>query len=1170
MIRYCPSPVPRQVWLATRLLALLLTISFLQVHARGAAQTISYTASNVPLEKVFTAIERQTGYAFFYDSKDISLSKPVTVNLRNATLSSALDQLLKGLPYQYSIKGKTIVLSVRETPAPRVEAAAVQQAFLPIQREITGTVTDNDGKPLASASVSVKGTARGVVTDESGRFRIAAGKNDILVATLVGYTPVEITVGDETVVTIALQPSAANLEQLVVVGYGTQRKANLTGAVSTVNMGKITDIPVANLSNALAGRAPGVNVTNTSGLAGASSSIRIRGSFGDPLYVIDGILKDKTAFDALDPNEIDQMSMLKDAATASIYGSRAGNGVVMVTTKKGSAQKPVFNLQSSYTIATPTQTLLANLTTATDELVYQNRVAEFNGTTLPNGQREFDYFKNRNYNVNDWVWRNPTTQKYMLSVNGGSERITYYSMLSYTGEKGSYTNLDYGKFNLRSNVTAKITDDIKLNLNVSAAQQNPNRFYWPFTGDDDYNVGDFYRVTFNWPKLYPFYLEADGTPANHVTPYPVQTPMGSWQAWNVIDQVIGDRYIKTRRRQLNTIATLDIRLSKLVPGLAAKLMANYEGNDYMRKWFLTYQTNYVFIPKDPGGNRFIPGAPDPNQTNTFTFSQNSPFLQYSLSNGWNYQIDGFLTYTRSFGRHAVDALMVWEQSQNRTINATAKGSSPISSIDQMFAYSNDAINRYGNGSETIGARQSWIGRINYNFDSRYIAEFSYRYDGNTLFPPGKRWGFFPSVSLGWRITQEPFFKNAGWMNELKLRASYGTTGNDLDVNNNKIAPFSYRYTYQNAGSYMFGNNLYTSIGPGATPNPDLTWARITNANIGIDFATLKNRLSGKLDVFVNKMTRILGARTVTLPDNYGQSLAPENYAARSFRGGELAVEWKDNAAGGKVSYSVFGNMGYAIDRWDILDQGPDYLPGGAQYFRSAIGHPGNRIFGYKSLGLIRTQQELDALTQKGFKQFGRTPYLGALLFEDIRGDGYKPGADGKVDANDVQLLSDNGAPRINFGFGFNVSWNGFSVDALFQGVSAYDRMISNLDGAGMRQWGGNFRTYYPIWSGDVWTPENPNGKYPRVVGQNWAEAGGAGSSFWIRNGAYLRLRNVNLAYNLPAKWLAHVKVMQAQLFVNATNLLTFSKMKEFQDPEQDNYDSYPVMKTVTMGINIRF
>ncbi|MEX6690527.1 TonB-dependent receptor [Danxiaibacter flavus] len=1133
--------------------------------------TVNFKGEKLP--DALKILEKSADISFSYSGDVLDKEKKVWYSAENKELREVFTALFKPLKIDFEVVDSYIVLTKNQTKTSAERLSNLQlQAVYKEERTIKGIVTDETNKPLSGVSVTLKNKPGGVFTDEAGKFEISADNGDVLLFSSVGYISYsESIVAQRSNLTIALKSSSAELGEVVVVGYGTQKKTNVTGAISTVTMSKLTDVPVSNLSNALAGRAPGVNVTNTSGLAGATSAIRIRGSFGDPLYVIDGILRDKTAFDALDPNEIDQMSILKDAATASIYGSRAGNGVIMVTTKSGTIGKPVFNFQASYTTGKPTQELLSNKTTATDELIYQNRVAEFNSATLPNGQAEFDYFKNRNYNVNDWIWRNPQTQKYMLSVNGGSDKITYYSMLSYTNDKGSYINLDYGKYNLRTNVTAKISDDIKLNLNVSAAQQNPDRFYWPFTGDDDYNVGDFYRVTFNWPKLYPFYLNADGSPANEITRYPVQTPMGSWQAWNVIDQVEGQRYIKTRRRQLNTIATLDIKLHKLIPGLAAKVMANYEANDYMRKWFLTYQTNYVFISADPDGNRFIPGPPDPNKTNIFTFSQNSPFMQYNMQNGWNYQIDGYLTYNRNFRKHSVDGLLVYEQAETGLTSATAKAQQPIAPIDQMFAYSNDATNRYGTGYEQNGARQSWIGRFNYSFDKRYIAEFSFRYDGNTLFPPKKRWGFFPSASVGWRISQESFFKNSvSWVDELKLRASYGTTGNDLDVNNNKIAPFSYRYTYQNTGSYIWGNNLYTGIGPGATPNPNLTWATITNANIGLDFATLQNRLSGKVDVFVNKMTNILGARTVTLPDNYGQTLAPENYAARSFRGGEFSAEWRDMIPGSKINYSVYGNIGYAIDRWDVLDQSPDYQPGGAQAFRNAVGQPANRIFGYKAKGIIRTQDQLDELLHSDFKQFGRTPYLGALLFEDVRGDAYKPGADGKVDANDVQLLSKNGSPRINFGMGFNVSWKGFSFDAHFQGVSAYDRMISNLDGPGMRQWGGNFRTYYPIWAGDVWTPENPNGKYPRVVGQNWAEAGGDGSSFWIRNGGYLRLRNLNIAYNLPAKWLSRIKVLQTQFFINGTNLLTFSKMKEFQDPEQDNYDSYPIMKTFTIGANIRF
>lgn len=1043
--------------------------------------------------------------------------------------------------------------------------------------EIKGRVIDEGNKPIPSAIVSVKQSANTAQTNTDGIFVLKNVRStDSIRIAYVGY--ITQTIAARENLNIILRESTGSLNDVLVVGYGTQRKGSITGAVSSIKMDKINDIPVSNLSNALAGRAPGITVTNSSGLAGASSSIRVRGSFGEPLYVINGILKTKAAFDALDPNEIDQMTILKDAASASVYGSQAGNGVIVITTKTGTAQKPEFSFQVSNTIASTTLTPLADLTTSIDELIYQNRVAQFqyeqqanktNPFIAPNGEAEFNYFKDKSYNTNDWIWRNPKSQKYLLSVNGGSDKVTYYNLLSYTKEQGSYKRLDFDKFNLRSDVTANISKAISLNLNVAAAQQTNERFYWPFDSADDYNVGDFYRVTFNWTKLYPFYLEKDGTPANRITEYPVQTPMGSWQAWNVIDQVVGDRYIQTKRRQFNPILSVNIKLDQFVKGLSAKFVGNYEATDFLRKFYLTYQQNYVFIPADATKNRFVPAPPDPAKMNTFTFSASQPNLQYQMENGWRYQVDGFLNYDRSFGKHKVTALAVYEQAQEKNYGNMAIGYAPITNTDQMFAYSNSAGNRYGTAYETLGANASVIGKAGYNYDDRYIADFSFRYDGNPNFAPSVRWGFFPSVSLAWRISQEAFSKKyLNWIDDLKLRASYGTTGNPVDVNNNQIAPFTYEQTFYNSGAYIFGNTLQQGIAPGVVPNPNITWATVHNANIGLDFAFLKSRLSGSVDVFKNKMKNILGSRQIIVPASFGSAIAPENYAARTFYGADISLQWQDRA--GEFSYSFYGNLGYAKDRWDILDQSADYLPGGVNEWRSIIGQPANRLIGLKATGMVRTQDQLNDLKAKGFTQFGRSPYLGAIIYEDIRGDSFKPGADGKVDANDQQLLSNNGKPRINFGLGFKVTWKGIAVDALFQGVGAYDRMISNLEGGGIRQWGGNFRTYYPIWASDVWTPENPNAKYPRVVGENWQESGTGASSFWMRNGAYLRLRNINVAYNLPQKWISKIGLSGTQLFFNGTNLLTFSAMKEFHDPEQEYYDSYPIMKTFTLGLNVKF
>ena len=1159
-----------------RIMKVTLILCFLAIQLSAASVYSQYVSLNLSMKNttvgaVINSIKSQTGYEFSYDADLLDkVIGTVSVDMKNEQIETILNKIFGGTDINFRVLNNRIFL--KEEPGKLKNLSVVNQQQS--QKTVKGTVVDAANIPVIGANVFVKGTTHGTITDMDGNFTLTnVAENSTLVISYIGFLEKNVEVGNKTSFDIVLLEDSKKLEEVVIVGYGTQKKVNLTGSITAVNASELSGISTSNLSNTLAGRAPGVNITGNSGLMGASSNIRIRGGFGEPLFVIDGIVRDKDAFDALEVNEIDQLSFLKDAATASIYGSQAGNGVVLVTTKGGTQQKPMFNYQGSYTFMTPTQELFSDMFTATDELIYQNRVAQYQGLATPNGEKEFEYFKDKNYNVNDYIWQTPWNQKHSVSVSGGNEKVTYYALGSYIGEEGSYKNLENDKFNLRSNVTAKITDQIKMNFNLAANQQNQQRFYWPFSDDDEQTIGDLYRCTFNWPKTYPFYLNADGSPANNVTNYPVQTPMGSWQAWNVVDQVVGDRYIKTRKREVNAILSFDIDLGKFIPGLTTKLVGNYIGNDYMRKKYLTYQHNYVWAAANSDQNRFIPAAPDPNKMNTFTFSQNQEFLSYNVHSLWSEQLNWFLNYNHSFGKHDVSGTLVWEQQANGGEKVYAKGESPLTNYDQMFVYSTDAERRWGDAWEVTNGRLSWIGRFNYTYDQKYIAEFSFRYDGNTLFPKEKRWGFFPSFSGAWRISNESFMENtSNWLDNLKIRASYGTTGNDLNVNNKEIEPFSYMNVYQSGYSYIWGDNLNLGIEPGATPNPYLTWATSATYNVGFDFGVLNNRLSGSFDAFYKTEKDILGSRIVTIPDTYGQSLAPENYAERSWRGVEFNAMWRDKAFGGQLDYSIYGNVGFSKDQWDVLDQTALYSPGGNLEEFSAIGKPLNRLSGLKTLGIVRTQEQLDELLAKGFKQYGRDPYLGGLYFEDVRGDGYSLGPDGKIDGNDVQLLSDNAAPRINYGFGTNLSWKGFTMDIHFQGVGLYDRMISNLGEGmgGIRQYGGTVRPYYPIWTDDVWTPENPNAKYPRVIGKSWYESGTGAQSFWIRNGAYLRLKNLNVGYNLPKSWISFLNLESAQLFVNGTNLFVLSAMTEFHDPEQDCYDSYPLMKSFTFGVDIKF
>ena len=1128
---------------------------------------------------VIQSISEQTGYEFSYDeallNKKISR---VSVSLKNERIEKVLKEVFKNTGISYKIVHNRVFLkdnSVKQYVQPEPVVAMAQQQ----KKAISGVVIDDTGLPVIGANIILKGGAGvGTVTDADGKFTLdGIPDGATLLVSYIGYLDQTIQVtGDKSSFQITLHEDTQKLDEVVVVGYGVQKKVNMTGSISNVKAEELSVIPNTNLSNSLAGRAPGATITGNSGLMGASSEIRMRGGFGDPLFVIDGVIRDKEAFDNLEPYEIDQMSFLKDAASASIYGSAAGNGVVLVTTKGGvKNQKPVFNYQGSYAFSKSTQELFADRWTAIDDLDYQNAVARFQGTKEPNGEAEYAYFRdnNINYNVNDYIWQNPWNTKHSLSVTGGSEKVQYYVMGSFLAEEGSYVSLENKKFSLRSNLTMELSKYIKMNVNLDANQSNDKRFYWPFSDDDDQAVYDLYRCTFNAMKTTPFYSNLDGTPSATITDYPIYQDYGSWQGWNPVDQVVGDRYLKTRRRNMNGIVSFDFNLDFITKGLSTKIMGSYIGHDYSRKRFMTFQKNYKFQQADPEGNRFLPAPLNLNEYNTFNFSQNYENLDYRAKQLWTEQFNWFVNYATTFGKHDVGGMIVFEQAANGGEWVQAKGEQPLANIDQMFNYSKDAERRWGDAEEYTGGRLSWIGRFNYTFDQKYIAEFSFRYDGNTLFPDGHRWGFFPSVSAAWRISQEPFMeKTSDWLSNLKLRASYGTTGNDLDLSKDpidKITAFSYLQKYNTGGTYIFGSNLANTITAGATPNPTLTWATSTTYNGGLDFGFFNNRLSGTFDAFYRKEVDILGPRTVTLPNTYGQSLAPENYAERSWRGGELSLTWMDKAANGAIDYSAYVNLGFARDKWDVLDVSATYQEGGNLHALSPVGKADGILIGLIADHLLTDQAEVDALKAKGFKQYGRDPYLGGILYKDTRGDGYTEGPDGRIDGNDAyNLLSENGTPRINYGFGGNIKWKGITLDVHFQGVGKYDRFV----GGGFYQHGGAVRPYFPIWTSDkVYDPErNPNGVYPRIVGSGWYESGAGNTSYWMRNGAYLRLKNLNIGYDLPMGILRPLGISRAQVFANATNLFCISAVTEFLDPEQKYYDSYPLMKTFSFGLNFSF
>lgn len=1116
------------------------------VYSQSAA--ISIEMNNATVEEVLNEIEMNSEYHFLYNNQLIDVDRKVSVKADADNIESVLHDLFDGTNIVYKIVNKQIVLSPKESNSVAATTIVAQN------KVIKGNVVDKNGDPIIGANIRVKGTTVGTITDIDGNFVLEVGGNaELLEVSYIGYKTQDISLKGKKEFAIVLKEDSETLDEVVVVGYGVQKKVNLTGAVTSVKAETLDNMPTNNLSNALAGRAPGVNVTNSSGFAGASSDIRIRGSFGEPLYVINNIIKSKADFDALDPNEVENISFLKDAASASIYGSKAGNGVILVTTKSGNKdQKPMFQYKGSYSVSNTTRPLQDY--SATDELIWANRVQETLGRDPVYGPEIFEYFKDKSYNVNDYVWQNPSSWQHNLSVNGGTDRIQYFMLLGYQDQDGSYKNLKYQRYNFRSDVTANITKRFKVNFNLSGNQRNYNRFYWPYDDVENFSVPDFYRSTFNWTRLYPFYVDDQGNPTTDTNANPV-----AFGAWNPVDMVLGNRYQKQTKRTLDGQIRLSFDLDDYVKGLKTSVLAQYTAYDQNHKAFITHNSSYRFQHAS-AENPFIPGPVNPDDMVIHNLSSTYEQIQESAQLSSSYQFNWFINYDRKFGKHDVSGMLIYEQAGRNGKNISGRAEDLLtSSIDQIFNTSSDTERRYFNGNEFEDARQSIIGRFNYNFSEKYIAEFSFRYDGNYKFAPSERWGFFPSGSLAWRITEENFMKGIDWLNNLKLRGSYGSTGDDNHWNGDEIAPFLWRDYYQSGSGYIFGDNLSNGLAIGATPNPYMSWARLEVYNVGFDFGVLNNRLTGEFDYFYKNKNHILGSRIASVPGTFGASLAPENYAEQSWKGFELSLRWSDNI--GKLHYSVYSNIGYVKDKWIKWDEAE-----GLEEWRSKIGRPNDRIQGYICEGIIRTQEQLDALPE-GFTQFGRKPILGTLLYKDIRGANYSEGPDGIIDSNDITFLSDNGAPRLNYGFGFNIEWKGLAIDAHFQGVGAYDRMVSTMNGGGVFQLGE--KPYFQLWTEDVWTPENVDAEYPRVSGQWQEEYGAAGSSFWLRNGAYMRLKNLNIAYTLPGQWLSSLGIDRVQLFVNGTNLFCISGLKE-HDPEQKTLDSYPLMRTFTGGLSINF
>lgn len=997
-----------------------------------------------------------------------------------------------------------------------------------IQTKIQGTVSDSEGSPLPGVNILIQGTSRGTQSDFDGRYSLDAKKGDVLVFSYIGMKTVSFTVGDNNIIDLTMEVDANSLDEVVLVGYGSQSKATVTGSVTNMTTEKVAEISSSDLTSMLAGRLSGVTVTSATGTPGVASNltIRSRGTWNnaDPVYVIDGIVKSKSDFDALDVNEVEEVSILKDGASAAIYGSRAANGVVLVNTKSGHTGKPTITFISTYSMEKPTK--LPTMMSGVDIANMANTISDSDWYSW--SKEDIDWLSTVNngygYDYLDAVYMDPYSNRYAVSISGGSENVKYYVGGSILNQTGFLKPLTYDKQNLRANLEIKLTENLTANVNVAIANNQREKFNWPYDYGND-ALPDLWKKLQTWQYYEP--LSIDG-----------KAPNLGWLG-NVGELINNSGYWRNRVQNQNAVLSLTYKIPN-VKGLSVKATYASDRSATDQKIFDKKHTLY-----DISGQT-IHNYSQVEFTGT-SVKSNGPSREGIYEAAYfdkSYQFNTQVNYRRAFGKHNIDALFVYEQSEGFSNNFNARRYDfPILVRDQWNQTSGAPEDSRADGSEFETARLSYVGRLNYDFKSKYLLTASFRYDGSIIFKPTERWGFFPSISGGWVVSEENFF-NVNFIERLKLRASYGTVGND------GVDPWRWQEQYVEANGFYFGQNPreVKGIRYGGITNPYMTWETSESTNFGLDLS-LTNNLSFIVDIWNKRTKDILGSQLDELPSTVGGDLPNTNYGEMKSHGYEFEVDYNNNI--GDFNYYLGANYGYATDEVVKIAQGENIRD-----YQNRIGRSWNYIVGYVYDDILRTQADIDALPA-GYTIGGQTPQLGQLNYQDLSGVDGTP--DGKIDSWDQKVIANNAAPTSTYGIKLGGSFKGFSLDALFQGTGGYKKILSVQPPYAWTR-------VYGIWQ-DYWSTDNINASMPKPdwnVGSNqW------NSTFWLKDADYLRLRYLNIGYDLPATVLNTIGIEKLKLFISGTNLFTISKFDTY-DVELSSAGSYPNMKNYSLGLDITF
>lgn len=1106
---------------------------------------VTLPTGNITLKTAFNEIEKQTGYSVDYEETNINVNKTVNATVSNLDLPEALQGLLKNTGYSYSIEGKHIVVSTQAAKQPGK------------RNKVSGKVNDASGEPVVGANVVEKGTTNGTITDLNGSFSLDIPAKSTLIISYIGYTPREVEVGNQLTFNVKLAEDTEMLDEVVVVGYGTQKKSDVTTAVASVSSDNLKNRAAVNFGEAMAGQVPGVMVQQTNGAPGGEGlTIKVRGTgsitqSNDPLYVVDGYPMEGGAFRLLNPSDIESIQVLKDASSTAIYGSRGANGVVIITTKKGQIGKPTvqlnayvgfqqrekevkmmnrdqyvewFNdgrnqawLDAKVISSDPNQAPHSINDPNSRRALYSGASSQY---MIPDGTGSYKYnfldpasvAQMPDNNWQDLLFRTAMMQQYEVSVSGGAENTRYTFSGSYTNQEGIVINTDYERFNFRTNVSSKISNSINVGMTLMAYSAD---------GSEQANGKDSpVLYALNLPPIYPLYNE-DGTYGSMVRNPEIL-------AGDVANPIGIAEQVTNRRKRYGWLGTIFAEW-EIIKNLKYRISMNGGIQDNINK---KYEPSYVDFDASK--------APRPAK---------------GINERWtdrDWVIENTLNYTFTLAdKHSFNALLGY----------TTQSHSYEHMKGEARGYANDKIETLNAGTmyamtsdESEYSMISYLGRINYVYDNRYMLTTTLRSDGSSRFGSNKKWGTFPSVSVGWRISQEKFMQDVKQISDLKLRASFGISGNNRIGNYSSIGLLS-------TGFYPTGDAIQNTVNPNTMSNFDLGWERTRQYNVGFELGMFNNRVRLEGDFYDSQSIDLL--LNVPVPTITGYSSQMQNIGKVQNRGMEFTLNTK-NLTG---AFTWSSNFNISFNKNKVLEVGVDKRPiyGSAANANNAFvtqpGYPIASFYGYKYIGVFQSQEELDKYPHLAADKVGDGRY------EDVN-------KDGKLDQNDKTILGDNN-PVFTAGFSNSFSYKNFTLDLQFTGsygaevFSFYKRMcgIYHGDRNGM------------IEQLDRWRSEDQPGdgihfRATRTP-SGWQRDP---SSAWVQNASYLRLRNLTLGYNFNQHMIDKLKMKGLRLYVTGSNLFTITNYVGY-DPETSSesglsqggdYLGYPAARSFIIGANITF